>query len=269
MASIILTLDGVLQSWGITMGTDKRRTGLYPTKSAVIGMIAGAMGRDRGESVDDLRELRMSVRVDHAGSPLTDFHTARKNKEPTAPQRRPTPENDTSLTDRGYLNEAVFVVILEGEPSLIRSVHEAMLRPVYAPFLGRRASVPTRPVYPPNSVVHDKSSDELLREIPWKAPRHVRGRPDGRTKTIDLVVVRDAPHGSGVTDTVNDNPGGEYGFLPRAVVRGYVKGVPVEDLPRPKHVTHIMRSPYIGGEVFGLNTSRPKHDPFALVDPKG
>ncbi|HEO65907.1 MAG TPA: CRISPR-associated protein Cas5, partial [Spirochaetes bacterium] len=47
MNYIILRLEGPIQSWGEKSFWDERDTSSMPTKSAVIGMIAGCMGLSR------------------------------------------------------------------------------------------------------------------------------------------------------------------------------------------------------------------------------
>src|SRR5947207_2579006 len=46
-AWLALLLDGPMQSWGFASRFQRRTTGLHPTKSGVIGMIAAAMGIDK------------------------------------------------------------------------------------------------------------------------------------------------------------------------------------------------------------------------------
>jgi len=47
-ASLALLLDGPLQSWGLASRFQRRTTGLYPTKSGVIGLLSAAMGLAKG-----------------------------------------------------------------------------------------------------------------------------------------------------------------------------------------------------------------------------
>lgn len=265
MSSVILTLAGPLQSWGTTKGTDKRRTGLYPTKSGVLGIVAAAMGRQRGESVDDLRGLSMAVRVDHVGSAFTDFHTAHHHKPQKAIQTHPTPLPNTLPTEREYRVDAVYTVVLSGDDGLIEQVHEAMLSPVYAPFLGRRAAVPSRPVYPRNSVVHRESIGDLLKGVQWQAPDHVKWDHHRRQKgnKVELVVVSDNDHGTPL-GTVMDNPQGCNSYLPRTVTRSVVS-VDVGGTRRATPVKHISISPFLNDPQYVPCPSSISHDPFALI----
>lgn len=76
MATLLLRLQGPMQSWGTTSRFDERDTQLEPSKSGVLGLVCAALGRDRHEPVDDLAVLRMGVRVDQEGVPMRDYQTA-------------------------------------------------------------------------------------------------------------------------------------------------------------------------------------------------
>ena len=84
MAVLLLKLEGPLQSWGSNSRFTKRKTQHEPTKSGVIGLLAAALGRRRGDPIDDLTTLRFGVRIDQPGSYEQDFqteHTRIWNKE--------------------------------------------------------------------------------------------------------------------------------------------------------------------------------------------
>jgi CRISPR system Cascade subunit CasD len=51
--TLALYLDGPLQSWGFESRFQRRGTGLFPTKSGVIGLLAAAMGIDSRYLPDD------------------------------------------------------------------------------------------------------------------------------------------------------------------------------------------------------------------------
>lgn len=259
--TIVLTLAGPLQAWGSSQGTETRRTGLYPTKSAVIGMIAGALGRPSGSPVDDLSDMRFTVRVDHPGSVIEDFHTARPNVPTKDVQAHPRPANHTQITKREFRSEAVYTVFLTGDRELIERVHEALLHPAYAPFLGRRAAVPSRPVYPANSVIHEEDVSELLSSVPWAAPAHVRQYAEDE---VSLTVIRDANLGEIPHGTVMDNPVNVHEYLPRPVVHDRVT-VPASKPRRTRAVQSHGVSPFIPNTEKVLRPAPGPHDPFALI----
>lgn len=148
MATLLLRLAGPMQAWGTTSRFDERDSGMEPSKSGVIGMICAALGRDRSLPVDDLAALRMAVRVDREGLLMRDYQTATGVLLATgkADVRR------TVVSPRFYLSDAVFLVGLEGEVSLLTTIHAALQRPVWPLSLGRKAMPPSLPVWLPEGV---------------------------------------------------------------------------------------------------------------------
>jgi CRISPR system Cascade subunit CasD len=130
MSTLLLRFAAPLQAWGAESKFERRGTGREPTKSGVIGMLAAALGRRRDESVDDLVSLKFGVRIDRPGQITRDFHIAKSQKQ-------------TYVTNRYYLEDAVFLVGLEGEKSLLQKLDSAVLSPFFPIFLGRRSCPPT------------------------------------------------------------------------------------------------------------------------------
>jgi CRISPR system Cascade subunit CasD len=144
MATLLMRLQGPLQSWGTTSRFDERDTQLEPSKSGVLGLVCAALGRDRSEPLDDLAALRMGVRVDREGVPMRDYQTATGVLIATgkADLRR------TVVSPRFYLADAAFLVGLEGEDaSLLGRIHDALRAPVWPLALGRKSFVPGMPVW--------------------------------------------------------------------------------------------------------------------------
>lgn len=144
MATLLMRLQGPLQSWGTTSRFDERDTQLEPSKSGVLGLVCAALGRDRSEPVVDLAALRMGVRVDREGVPMRDYQTATGVliASGKADLRR------TVVSPRFYLADAAFLVGLEGEDeSLLARIHDALRTPVWPLALGRKSFVPGLPVW--------------------------------------------------------------------------------------------------------------------------
>lgn len=150
MATLLMRLEGPMQSWGTTSRFDERDTQLEPSKSGVLGLICAALGRDRSEPVDDLAALRMAVRVDREGVPMRDYHTA--TGVVVASSGKPD-ANRTVVSHRYYLSDAVFLVALEGDRGLLGKVAAALRRPHWPLSLGRKSFVPSMPVYLPGGLV--------------------------------------------------------------------------------------------------------------------
>lgn len=143
MATLLIRLQGPMQSWGTTSRFDERDTQLEPSKSGVLGLVCAALGRDRREPVEDLAGLRMGVRVDREGVPMRDYQTATGvlNASGKADLGR------TVISPRYYLSDAVFLVGLEGaDITLLERIQAALLAPVWPLALGRKSFVPSMPV---------------------------------------------------------------------------------------------------------------------------
>lgn len=161
MPTLLLRLQGPMQSWGTTSRFDERDTQLEPSKSGVLGLICASLGRDRSESVDDLAALQMGVRVDREGVVLRDYQTATGivNAAGKVDMKR------TVVSPRYYLSDAAFLVGFEGERSLLDQIHQALKTPHWPLSLGRKGCLPSPPVYLPDGV---RDSDLLaaLRDYP-------------------------------------------------------------------------------------------------------
>lgn len=149
---IFLRLEGPLQSWGLQSRHRVRETGLQPTKSGLIGLVACCMGRRRGEPLDDLAALTMGVRVDRPGILLRDYHTvgAKAGVMSADGKIKKTPKTgqlETLVTDRFYLCDASFLAVLAGDGNVLNEVERALRRPVWIPFLGRKSCPPSVPVF--------------------------------------------------------------------------------------------------------------------------
>ena len=131
MSTLLLRLAAPLQAWGIASKFDRRDTQKEPTKSAVIGLVAAALGLHRDHPRVQVlgQSLRFGLRVDREGSLLRDYHTAKSSKS-------------SYVTHRYYLCDAVFLVGLEGEDGLLTEIEQALHCPWFPLFLGRRACPP-------------------------------------------------------------------------------------------------------------------------------
>ncbi|MFH8986758.1 type I-E CRISPR-associated protein Cas5/CasD [Streptomyces sp. NPDC017940] len=159
MSVLLLRLAGPLQAWGSAARFARRSTENAPTKSGVLGLFAAAQGRPRQADLSDLSALRFGVRIDQPGSRLRDFHTAHHADSGKA----------MPLSERFYLADAIFVAGVEGDARLLQRLYEALMRPHYLPYLGRRSCPPSQPLSmgPPQ----DTTLEEALRLAEWQASR--------------------------------------------------------------------------------------------------
>lgn len=162
MKTILLKFAGPLQSWGTNSHFETRQTDLYPSKSALIGLIAASFGykRDEDSKIKKLNELTYAVRIDQQGNLLRDYHTAQKFKNNGNFDR-------TYVTNRYYLEDAIFVVALShDDDKFIEEIYENIQNPYFQTFMGRRSCPP--PVDFLLGVFEDDIID-ILKSYPWQA----------------------------------------------------------------------------------------------------
>jgi CRISPR system Cascade subunit CasD len=145
-AYLALVLDGPMQSWGVSSRHHYRNTCMYPTRSGVSGMICAALGLDRGSPEEKtwlvrLAKMRFSTFLaQHAGNVsalLDDYHTVAGTRK----------EDGTSstmvVTHRQYLMDTRFGVVIEGDDAQLCEIAEAMRKPHWGLYLGRKSCVPS------------------------------------------------------------------------------------------------------------------------------
>ncbi|WP_149552870.1 type I-E CRISPR-associated protein Cas5/CasD [Streptomyces marokkonensis] len=258
-AVLVLRLAAPLQSWGGPSRYNRRETRPQPTKSGILGLLAAAEGRNRETSLTDLVGLHLGVRVDQPGTLLRDYHTysdyrglpllsAKANTK--GQQTRTTPPKYTGVTQRFYLQDAVFVAALRGPKTLIQSLEEAVRNPVFPLSLGRRSCPPTGPVS--LGLRADAPLEDILKEVPWQAGSHRRRQ--ARDATVSLEATVEDPAGDqlavDVPDTYDLKTGTRFG---RRAVRHLWVSVP----------TGRTQSAHPAADT--ATTRQSDHDPFALL----
>lgn len=162
MKTILLKLKGPMQSWGTSSHFETRNTDYYPSKSAVIGIIAACFGyrRDQEQQIKELNELDFALRVDQQGMLLRDYHIAQKYKETGEFEK-------TYVTNRYYMEDAVFVIaISHASDQQVEEIYEALQHPYFSPFMGRRSC----PV-PLDFIIKMTEEDAItaLEKLEWQA----------------------------------------------------------------------------------------------------
>jgi len=175
MKTLLLRLQGPMQSWGTSSRFTERDTGLEPSKSGVIGLLCAALGKPRAElpehagrwpTLADLCHLRMGVRVDSPGQVGVDFQTAgggRLGCRSYGVAKADGSKPESVMSWRYYLQDAAFLVGLESsDTALLQRLHMALREPVWPLYLGRKSYVPGRPVYLPDGL-QDGELENVLR----------------------------------------------------------------------------------------------------------
>ena len=176
---LILRLEGPLQSWGVSSKFRIRQTQSDPSFSGVTGMLCAALGRPRSAPLNDFQAMRMGVRADREGTLLRDYHTTGAGYGVMSAQRKvkkteSTQEPEVALSDRYYLSDASFLVALKGPRGLVDECADALQRPRYPLFLGRKACPPATPPYV--DLIEANELRAALLAYPWPR-RHNREAP--------------------------------------------------------------------------------------------
>lgn len=167
MATLLLRLDGPIQSWGISGRIAIRDAGNEPSKSGVIGVLAAALGRDRSEDVSDLAALRMGVRVEREGRLDVDYSASASwpSNNKNVPRK--------VLIWRYFLSGAAFLVALEGDEQLLKDAYRALRNPHWPLYLGRKACSPSSPIWLPDALF-DEPLEKVLLNYPRQADQQHR-----------------------------------------------------------------------------------------------
>ncbi len=148
---LVFRLAAPMGAFGDIAVGERRATWDVPAKSAVLGLIAAALGIERSETAahEDLHDnLGFAVRVDRAGRPLRDYHTAQAPKARRAVNWRTRREElsaedlNTVLSERIYRVEPEATVAIwkraKAGPGL-DELQAALKRPRFVLYLGRKA----------------------------------------------------------------------------------------------------------------------------------
>jgi CRISPR system Cascade subunit CasD len=215
---LLLRLGAPLQSWGTSSRFVRRNTDRAPSRSGIIGLLAAAQGRRRTDELEELLDLRIGVRIEQPGVLERDFQTARTRD---GGQSMP-------LSYRFYLADAVFVVAVEGDRTLLEGLVEAVRRPQFPLFLGRRSCPPAGKLI---QGLREGDAASVLADEPWMASPRVQRAHHAPTKQLDVVL--DCEPDDPDADLVRDDP---ISFDPRHRRYGWrsVKRYPV-NAPNPAH----------------------------------
>lgn len=236
---LLLRLEGPLQSWGTRSRWDVRDTQPEPTKSGIVGLLGCALGLARGDAALERLDsaLRMGVRVEAAGRVREDFHTVTDflptaagdykvsggTKSTKALRVDPAARPATILSPRFYLEDASFLVALAApeDAGLLTRCADALRRPCWPLFLGRKACPATRPIFDALTEEYAGVVDALHRH-PWswlsdggrsRTEQDLRRQSGRATDPLTLeAYVEDAAGPLTRQDAIRINAARVYGF---------------------------------------------------------
>ncbi len=176
---LILKLQGSMQSWGSHTYEDYRPSHIFPTRSAIIGLLAACLGIER-ENIAKREALnnsltKLTVRaepryLENKKAPLkmhkiTDFHTVQNARKVDGTYRK-----DAIVSRREYLCDTEFslaMVFDKNQGYSLDEIKQAIQKPYYTPFLGRKSCPLQRPLYEA-TVTADNAQTALLEISPMQ-----------------------------------------------------------------------------------------------------
>lgn len=215
---LLFTLYAPLASWGDIAVGESRGSWDRPSRSAVLGLVAAALGlvREDQDAHDALDAgYGVAVRLDAAGTTLSDYHTAQTVASSVVKKMRPRTRaellgagaHQTMLSRRAYRQDALATIALwvrGGVPArwTLGALRDALRRPAFVLYAGRKANVLGAPL-DPEIVSAGTLADAFIQRPP--APRGVDGRR----------IVAGAPWGREVAhDAIRDEDGFAAGLTP-------------------------------------------------------
>jgi CRISPR system Cascade subunit CasD len=192
---LVFTLAATIASFGDVAGHERRGSWGWPGRSAILGLLAAANGIRRDGDFAALDALAVSVAVFEGGQPLRDYHTvqtvpttvARRPQSRPEALRRAGKDANTTITLRDYRTGVLFGVAVTGGG--LHALVEALRRPVFPLYLGRKSCPLSAPVAP--RVVQAASAEAALAQVqlpPWHKGAVARllyaeGGATGQTET--------------------------------------------------------------------------------------
>jgi len=146
---LIIKLHGPMQAWGRETFEGLRPSDLFPGRSALLGLLGACLGVERTDSEHQqslASSVAFAVRVDKQGQKMTDYHTVKNARV----NYQGLKSHETIQTWREYWQDAAYTVAvwsLEQAPIDLAAIQQALMKPVYTPFLGRRSCPITRPLF--------------------------------------------------------------------------------------------------------------------------
>ncbi|MGH7664309.1 MAG: type I-E CRISPR-associated protein Cas5/CasD [Gemmatimonadaceae bacterium] len=156
---LLIRLKGPLQAWGDVALDPRRPTRDFPSRSALAGLMASALGweyRDAERTTALQDELRYAVREDRRPLRIRDFQTVDLGRESTGwtrwgiERRGGSASEGTHILRKDFLADGSLLVaatIGAGAPAGLDEIASALRYPARPLFLGRRCCPPSTPLF--------------------------------------------------------------------------------------------------------------------------
>jgi CRISPR system Cascade subunit CasD len=181
---------------------ERRGTWDRPGRSAVLGLIAACMGLARDdEAAQEALEsgYSLALRVQHVGALHPDYHTAqvpparRGRRFSTRAEELSAPDLETILSRRDYRTDVLVLVAVWSRPGArwaLLEIEEALLKPRYAPYFGRKSCPLMLPMAP--SRVEAQNPVSALSERTNEGPEPERQLLRVRTAPVITMAAEEA-----------------------------------------------------------------------------
>lgn len=157
---LMLSLDGPLQSWGGVAMDPLRPTLSFPTRSALAGLSASALGwsyRDGARTTELQDAMDYAARLEREAQVILDYQTADLDRIGSQGWTRWGIEKrgggpaagGTQILKKGYLAGGAFLVALgltDRSPVALAELADALRLPARPLFLGRKGCLPASPI---------------------------------------------------------------------------------------------------------------------------
>jgi CRISPR system Cascade subunit CasD len=212
---LIFQLTAQLGAMGELAGHERRGSWGWPGRSAILGLLAAALGIRREGDFAAVDRLGLAVAVFDEGAALRDFHTAEsvrsgvrhpQSRAEALARGRAVGKTDTTITLRDYRGGVLYGVAIWGEE--LERLAIALRAPVYPLYLGRKSCPLAAPLDPRIVGAPDaKAALASLRLPPW------------RTGAVALRLATEEEGSDGRIETRQDRPldRQRWHFGPRAV----------------------------------------------------
>lgn len=188
---LVFRLYGPLASWGEIAVGQVRPSAVRPTRSALLGLLAAALGLDRTDDPSHAAlsaGVRLAVRVDSPGTAMIDYQTANYRRPKRGEifftrrdeLRVPRDRLSTVQSQRHHRCDALITVAVAARPASrwsLADLHGALEHPVFPLFLGRKACPPALPLGPERVEAEDLVGAfrlyDLRRPLPTSLRRYV------------------------------------------------------------------------------------------------
>lgn len=191
---LLFTLYAPLTSWGEIAVGEMRGSWDRPSRSAVLGFVAAALGlvrEDREAHAALDTGYGVAVRLDAPGTVLGDYHTAQTVGASAVKKRRPATraellgagDRETMLSRRVYRQDALATVLLwarAGARWTLDELAHALRRPAFVLYAGRKSNALGLPVdaelvaAPTLADAFRQRTDERMRRAGFVVPRPPR-----------------------------------------------------------------------------------------------